>query len=250
MGFFKKLKLGYDYVKCNTRVSKAIIKEELFYSEQYENVVDFITKFEFLRHTWTESLHLKTEKQKLAMFCLVYYILAKYYSADPYFWAEDKNEMTDSEEEHWDRVSDLFDYPIDAYKDYILNNSDIINISDINEMFEKYKGHLVSINFANMLLSEKLNHLVHKYLLVYFNSDLFFEIDLMKDVIPIDERWGEINVKELENQIEHVIINTPDLGLNIEEVQYKLMQYRIFCDTTLLTTFDNNSEFSLKKNFK
>lgn len=249
MGFFKNISTGYKYVKCNARVYKAIEKSKVVDQKQYDKIVQFIGNYEFLRQTWTESLNLKTDKQKLAMFALVYYILVIYEGGDPFFWAEDKNEMTDSEEEHWDRVLDLFNYPISAYKDYILNNSGIFNVPNISEEFVKYKDHLIMVNFSSWLFNEELNKLINKYLLVFFNSDFFFEIDIMKDLIPIDEERGSINIKELENQIDRVIMITPDLGLNIEKNQFKLTELKIFSDTTLMTTLNNNPVFSFKSNF-
>jgi len=250
MRLFKTIKVMFAGVKCTIRVAKAIDKKNLIRPNEYERVIDFLTKYELVRHIWTKELNCKTEKQKIAVFALVFYLLELQIFGDPYFWADNQESLTDDEDELWLRISDLLENAMEDYKKFILNNSvEKGRGVDVSIIFDKYLKHLHKIDFINFLLSKEMKHLANKYLLVYLESDEFDNIDVMKDVIIIDDERGKINIKELENQIDQIVLKTPNLGLDFDRIQIKLVKLRLFCDTTLLTTFDNNAFFTMKANF-
>ena len=246
MPIFSRLRRNLKFAKCKSIAIKSINKNLIIDQNKYDKVTDFIARYEFLRTTWSNFSWVKKDKKDLAIFALVYYILVCYYENDPFHWAENKKELSDIEEEQWDRVSDLFDYPIDAYKEFILNYLDV-NYS-IDE-FEKYTNNLNRNNFRRLLLNSDFDHLVYKYLFVYFYTDRYDELDIYKDAIPIDEEYSKINIEAFNTQIEDLIFTTPQFFLEFEFVQFRQLDLKAFCEYSLRSVIDNNEFFSLKKNF-
>ena len=201
MGFLNRIKTSIEYTRCTLKLSKIFREHDIPYSNESKKIIDFFTDYEFLRKKWTEVLHPLTTKESISLFSILYYLLKIQIDGDDYYWSKDKIEMTREESDYWIRVSDLLETPTEIYRDFVLENEFKDYKGDVNVEFNKHLAHLVNLNFSNFIISENFKHLIPKYLLIFFKSDDFDKIDIMKDIIMKDEKSGIINIKEVENQI-------------------------------------------------
>jgi hypothetical protein len=249
MGILKKIKIEIEHIRCSLKISKLFRKHDIHYRGDDKKIIDFFSDYEFLRKKWMEVLSPLNTKERISLFSIIYYLLKIQFEGNDYYWSKDKIEMTSEEHNYWDEVSDLLDKPIEVYLDFVLENEFKDFKGDVNFEFNKHLNHLVNINFFNFVISENFKHLVPKYLLIFFKSDNFDKIDIMKDIIMKDEKSGIINIKEVENQIEDIILTSTEIGLNFDKKQFFLLDLQSFVDFSLRKCYDNNELFSMRNRF-
>lgn len=249
MGFLNRIKTSIKYTKCSLKISKIFREHDVQYSDESKKIIDFFTDYEFLRQKWTEVLHPLTSKERISLFSILYYLLKIQIDGDDYYWSIDKIEKTEKELDYWIRVSDLLETPTEIYRDFVLENEFKDYKGDVNFEFNKHLNHLVNLNFSNFLITDKFKHLIPKYLLIFLKSENFDKVDIMKDIIMTDEKNGIINLKEVENQIEDILINSIDIGFNFDKKQVLLVELHSFIDLSLRQCFDNNELLSMSCRF-
>lgn len=249
MGFFDKIKTSIKYTRCTLKVSKIFREQDTLNRNESKKIIDFYTDYEFLRKKWLEILHPLTIKESISLFSIVYYLLKIQIDGNDFYWSKDKIEMTNEESDYWIKVSDLLEKPTEIYRDFVLQNDFKDYKGNVNYEFNKHLSHLENLNFSNFVLSEEFKHLVPKYLLIFFKSDNFDKVDIMKDIIMNGEKSGTINIKEVENQIEDILYISSDMGLNFDKNQFLLKELQSFVELTLRKCFDNNKLFSMRNRF-
>lgn len=242
MGFFSDLKANYKFARSAIRVNKAFSNNGLKYTEENKIIINFLAKYELVRKEWNEILELKDNKQKIALFSLIYYLLEIQFGGKPYYWASDKLEMTHEEDKIWSKITDLIEYPMEVYLVDVLNNNIGKSFENPKLTFEKYSENLyINDFFSLMSLENDKYNLLPKYLLTFFHSDAFTEVRIQYN----DD--GDINLEKLNSNLDDIILKTPNLGLSFDKVQLELIKIKGFIKFSLRNFF-NNPFFSMKEN--
>jgi hypothetical protein len=253
MSILRRIISGLQWTKCSIKVSNAFKKEGIIDQNENKKNIDFFSDIEFLRHQWTKILGLKSDKEKLAIFSIIYYLLEIQFDGNPYYWAKNQVEMDyENEIQYWGRVTSNLEKPIMIYKNFIVE--DYIGKTNFNaeSIFKEHLDHLHKINFFDLLMfkgdyfEEELNKnvvksridLISRYLLVFFHSELFYEIDIIKD------KNGSIDTDKLLDKIDSIIIMSPNLGFQFDKVQAKLYALSNFTTYSLLKSFNKDNEVS------
>lgn len=230
---FRNLKEKWQMAHCTIRVKNAIKKDNIFISraDEYDSLLEFFEQFELLRHFWTKALDLKEPNQQVALFSIVYYFLDFQHDELNFYFGDDKEELTQKEEDLWLNVTHFIQNPKEDYKNYILDYlSQKLKISDAHDVFDKHLTHLYRIHFGNFITSDCFDQFTHRYLLYFFFTKEFNEIDLEKDLIMTDENRGKINFEELKNQFDRIEVK--HFG-KYDFFQFKQLELRRFIEVTL-----------------
>lgn len=245
---FKGLKQRWQIAQCAIRVKNAINKDNIFISKanEYDNLLEFFEQFELLRYFWTKALDLKDPNQQIALFSIVYYLLDFQDDEFDFYFGDDKEKLTQKEQDLWLNVTDFIENPKEDYKNYILDYlSQKLKITDAQELFEKHLTHLYKIHFANFITSGYFDQFIDRYLLFFFFTEEFNEIDLEKDIIMIDENRGKINIEELKNQFDRIEVRYLD---KYDFFQFKQIEIHRFVEVTMLKSL-NSGMLMLRNKF-
>lgn len=217
--------------QCRTRIKNAIKKEKFssFNNNEYYKLLSFIENFEILRHFWTMGLDHKDPKQDISLFSIVYYVLN--FKHNEYVWElnEIKGKETDYEQEK------MFLIAFEDYRDYILGvlskEHDISNAFDI---FKKHLDHLNQIEFDYFIESKYYDEFANRYLVLFFFTEEFDELDIVAEVEGVSEGMNEYYFNKLREKFDLIELGHIDKLLFFEQ---KKVELRYFIETTLRKTF-------------